>query len=361
MSNKVAILSDIHFGKRSVDFLNLQLEFFEKQFFPYIIENKIENVIQLGDIFDSRKYSLNQMLSEVGKRFFHKFTELKINLYVIVGNHDTPDRESAKHSPLYQYKNKYIHIVGDSKLINIDDVDISLHSYFNTKIVKANIGFFHTEFNGLLMDKRTIVEDRTNLPSNDFDKIYSGHFHSSPEKIYLNTPMPLSFESFGCKNGFFILDTYKFKQDQKNYDLEFIENNVSPKFIKVYYKSKNEIKVDYGNNNIDVVNNIDILKDKISNDIIELHIENVDDKLVIDDLVTNIGKRLEYTFQDYLVGDVVATDEKMETFTKDDLVNMKDLLNEYLVINEKEIPDSIDIKQLKKDFIEIYDEILTEI
>jgi len=361
---QVVILSDIHFGKRNLDFLNTQLSFFEKQFFPYLLDNGIKNVIQLGDIFDSRKYSLNQMLSEVGTRFFHFFNENKINLYVIVGNHDTPLRETSKHSPLYQYKSKYIHIVGNHKTIEFDNnIKVALHSYFNSDSIKekADIGLFHTEFNGLLMDNRTIVEGKVDLPSNNlFTKIYSGHFHSSPEEIYLNTPMALSFESFGCENGFFILDTEEFTKLKEDYKLGFIENVISPKFIKLYFRGRNDITL---NNGIESnIYSIDEIKLLLNNNIIELHIEQIpeNDKLVLDDLIEYIGRNLEYTYQDYLIGNVIANDEKMENL-KDDLVDIKDILDEYIVVNEKEIPLGIDLIKLKNEFMEIYEEVLTEV
>lgn len=363
---EIAILSDIHFGKRNIDFLNTQLSFFENQFFPHLLDNGIKNVIQLGDIFDSRKYSLNQMLSDVGTRFFHFFNENKINLYVIVGNHDTPLRDNSKHSPLYQYKSKYIHIVGNHKTLEFDNnVKVALHSYFNNNNIKekADIGLFHTEFNGLLMDKRTIVEGKVDLPStNLFTKIYSGHFHSSPEEIYLNTPMALSFESFGCKNGFFILNTDDFIKLKENYKLGFIENIISPKFIKLYFRGRKEIALHNGiESNI---YSVDEIKTMLYNNIIELHIEKIpeNDKLVLDDLIEHIGKNLEYTYQDYLIGNVIASDEKMESLNlKDDLVDIKEILDEYIVLNEKEIPLAIDMIKLKNEFMEIYEEVLTEV
>jgi hypothetical protein len=174
--------------------------------------------------------------------------------------------------------------------------------------------------------------------------------------------MALSFESFGCKNGFFILNTDDFIKLKENYKLGFIENIISPKFIKLYFRGRKEIAL---NNGIESnIYSVDEIKTMLYNNIIELHIEKIpeNDKLVLDDLIEHIGKNLEYTYQDYLIGNVIASDEKMESLNlKDDLVDIKEILDEYIVLNEKEIPLGIDIKKLKNEFMEIYEEVLTEV
>ena len=55
---KIAILNDSHFGARGDNqlFLDYFLDFFENQFFPYIKENNITEVLHLGDLMDRRKF-----------------------------------------------------------------------------------------------------------------------------------------------------------------------------------------------------------------------------------------------------------------------------------------------------------------
>lgn len=88
---KIAFICDTHFGARndSPFFLDNALTFFEKQFFPYLKENNITEVIHLGDFFDRRKYVNFNTLSSVRKRFINKFDEENIKLHVTIGNHDT--------------------------------------------------------------------------------------------------------------------------------------------------------------------------------------------------------------------------------------------------------------------------------
>ena len=88
---KIAFICDTHFGARndSPFFLDNALSFFEKQFFPYLRDNNITNVIHLGDFFDRRKYVNFNTLSVVRKRFVDKVVNDKLNLHITIGNHDT--------------------------------------------------------------------------------------------------------------------------------------------------------------------------------------------------------------------------------------------------------------------------------
>ena len=53
---KLCILGDTHFGARgdSLDFHNYFKKFYDDVFFPYLVENKINVVVQMGDLFDRR-------------------------------------------------------------------------------------------------------------------------------------------------------------------------------------------------------------------------------------------------------------------------------------------------------------------
>ena len=86
---KLAIINDTHFGARndSQIFLDYFLDFFENQFFPYCKENKITDVIHLGDFFDRRKFINFHTLAETKKRFLDRLSEYDITLHCVLGNH----------------------------------------------------------------------------------------------------------------------------------------------------------------------------------------------------------------------------------------------------------------------------------
>ena len=55
---KICLLGDTHFGVRndSKAFHAYYEKFYTEQFFPYLEEHGITTVLQLGDLFDRRKY-----------------------------------------------------------------------------------------------------------------------------------------------------------------------------------------------------------------------------------------------------------------------------------------------------------------
>ena len=69
---KVVILGDCHFLVRngSKSFNNYIEKFYTNVFFPYLTNNNIKTVLQLGDLMDNRKNAHLQGLSECKKYFF---------------------------------------------------------------------------------------------------------------------------------------------------------------------------------------------------------------------------------------------------------------------------------------------------
>lgn len=350
---KIALISDLHFGKRELDFTEMQLQYFEKVAFPYLLENNIQNVLQLGDTFDSRKFSNNTMLSMIGERYFSWFNKNKITLYSIVGNHDTPNKDHSKYSPLYQYKSKYIIPIKKNKIIDLGGVSIAMHSFFcndEKDFYPADIGLFHHEFIGQKMNKLQICENGNNLPTEKYKKIYSGHFHSS-QSPYLKVPYQMSFESFGDVNGITIIDLETLSE-------EFIENKFSQRFLKVYYYNKNKIAVEDGIIK-EEYNNTDDALIKIGNNIIELNIENIDDKNIVDDFIDKI-KNKDYIYNNYFIDNKIVVDKDKELSINKNLTDVQEMISEYIKTIDKEIPEMIDKKLLKEEFVEIYNDVMTE-
>ena len=88
---KIAIVNDTHFGVRNDSPLFLQhiLNYLQHTFIPYLLENKIDTIIHLGDFFDRRKYVNFNTLASVRKQFVEPLHQHNILMYVTLGNHDT--------------------------------------------------------------------------------------------------------------------------------------------------------------------------------------------------------------------------------------------------------------------------------
>ena len=105
---KTLLIGDVHFGCRSnnISWLELQLEFFEKQVIPEIESGDYDNVVFLGDVFDIR-YSINEQVGIEVKDLFRKLSHVSREVIVVAGNHDY-------YSPLqeFQHYNAYSLVFG---------------------------------------------------------------------------------------------------------------------------------------------------------------------------------------------------------------------------------------------------------
>ena len=117
---KICILGDTHHGMRgdSLDFHRHYEKFYSEIFFPYLKENGIDTIVQLGDLFDRRKFINFNSLYLVRKYFFDPIKDNKINFHTLLGNHDVA------------YKNT-LEVNSSSLLLN-DYGNITIHNSFNT-------------------------------------------------------------------------------------------------------------------------------------------------------------------------------------------------------------------------------------
>lgn len=223
---KIVILGDIHIGSRneSLVFAEYHISFFEKQLIPYLKDNDIKTIIQLGDIFDKHK-ALNFHIYHMWKeRVFDVLQKMGVSLYILIGNHDVYFRNDNKvNSPkliLEEFNN--ITIVEDIAELYFDDVLTLLVPWINASNEKRFMNFIetksqatvcmgHFEFVGFEMDKGNKAEVGMSVkPFNHFDAVYSGHYHHRSVKgniTYTGVPYQITWSDFGSEKGFYVWDT----------------------------------------------------------------------------------------------------------------------------------------------------------
>jgi DNA repair exonuclease SbcCD nuclease subunit len=248
--NKLCILGDTHFGVRadSLEFHKYYNRFYEDVFFPYLIENDIKHVFQLGDLFDRRKFINFNSLFLSRKYFFDKLKENGITLYTLIGNHDIFYRNTLEVSSptliLKDYEN--IVIYDNFETVDFDGVKVDVVPWIcddnqeeifeKIKNSRADICFGHFEIDGFQMDRGTVHHgglDRKELKK--YDIVLSGHFHhkSNADNItYVGTPYELTWSDYNDPRGFHILD-------MKTRDMEFVQNPYKM-FIKVFYDDEKQ-------------------------------------------------------------------------------------------------------------------------
>lgn len=242
---RICILGDTHFGARgdSLDFHKYFQRFYDEVFFPYLIENEIDVVFQMGDLFDRRKFVNFNSLYLARKYFFNKLKEHNIRLCALVGNHDVAYKNTLDvNSPsllLNEYDN--ITIFEKFETINFDGIDIDVIPWIcdeneseifrEMKDSKAQICFGHFEISGFEMDRGNVCDvgiDKQSLSK--YDVVLTGHFHhkSTDGNItYVGTPYEMTWADWNDPKGFHIFDTH-------TRQLEFVQNPFTM-FNKVNY------------------------------------------------------------------------------------------------------------------------------
>ena len=242
---KLCILGDTHFGARgdSLDFHKYFQKFYDEVFFPYLIENDIKVVFQMGDLFDRRKFINFNSLYLSRKYFFEKCERLGIQLHTLIGNHDVAYKNTLEvNSPsllLNEYSNIQIYEKFDTiefEGVSIDVVpwicDDNVDDIFNRmKESKAQICFGHFEIAGFEMDRGNVCESGIDKQSlSKYDVVLTGHFHhkSTDGNItYVGTPYEMTWADWNDPKGFHIFDT-------ETREMNFVKNTFSM-FHKITY------------------------------------------------------------------------------------------------------------------------------
>jgi DNA repair exonuclease SbcCD nuclease subunit len=242
---KICILGDTHFGARgdSLDFHTHFKRFYDEVFFPYLIENNINVVFQLGDLFDRRKFINFNSLYQSKEYFFDKLVQHNITMYALVGNHDIAYKNTLEvNSPellLKEYSN--IIITKDFQTYIIDDIPIDCVPWLcddneqeifqKMKDSKSQICFGHFEIAGFEMDRGNVCNEGIDKASlSKYDVVLSGHFHhkSTNDNItYVGTPYEMTWADYQDAKGFHIFDT-------STREMEFVRNPYSM-FVKLTY------------------------------------------------------------------------------------------------------------------------------
>jgi len=253
--NKIAILGDLHFGMKNgnENILNYQRKFFEQVFFPYLLDNDIKILVQLGDLFDNPKHIQYNTLKQCREFFFDKLKEYSIETHIIIGNHDKSNKHDLSiNSPELLIKDigyyDNISIYSNPSTINISNIKFDLipwvckdneeQIFEFIKKSKSKYCFAHPEINGLRFSKYGI-ECSNGMDKKLFKKyhkVFAGHFHYKQEKdniLYIGQPYQDTWASLEEEKGFFVLDEIR---------LEYIKN-----FYRLYHKIEytDNLKLNY--------------------------------------------------------------------------------------------------------------------
>ena len=248
----IAILTDIHFDVRggSQFFLDRYNDFFENQFFPYMLEHKITTLLIGGDTWESRKHINVNSMYHAKRMFFEKLEEHGIETISILGNHDVVYKNTNHVHSMEFVEDTYSNFrtIYDTDIVDFDGCPIGFVSWINKENFDERLKFIqtaqcdyllgHFEINGFEMTKGHACENGLKASVfKNYAEVWSGHFHIRSKKgniRYLGNPFQTNRGDIGYSRGFHVFDT-----DTK--ELDFIENEYNI-YESIFYKDDTNIK-----------------------------------------------------------------------------------------------------------------------
>lgn len=287
---KIMHLSDLHIGKKVSEYSMLQDQIYIlKEILRIIDDEKVETVIIAGDVYD-RSLPPNEAL-ELFDEFLYQLSSRNVNVFVISGNHDSPERISYGGrmmtenkiflSPVYDGNVKPISLNDDYGEVNFyllpfirpadirryfpdenienytDAVKVAIDN-MNVDFSERNILITHQFVTGAeLSESEDIIVGGTDNVSGEvfdgFDYVALGHIHREQtvgkDNIrYCGTPLKYSFSEAKHIKSVTILD---FK-DKEN--IEYSKIPLTPlrdmREIRGTYDELT-LKSNYENTNVD--------------------------------------------------------------------------------------------------------------
>ena len=344
---QIAILNDTHAGvKNGSDvFLDYSAKFYDKIFFPYLLENGIKRILHLGDYFEHRKYVNYKVLKHNYKCFISKLYEYDIQMDIIPGNHDVYYKNTNElnsiQTILAQYSDR-IHIYMDPTIVNYDGLDVALLPWMCKDNEDKCIQFINTAAAPILMGHLELGGFQymagANIKSHGMDKkmfnryeaVYTGHYHtkSTQDNItYLGTQYELTWSDAGDPKHFHILNT-------GTRDIIPVRNT-NVLFQKIFYDGDNEVV---------------ITKDQIENTYIKVIVTNKKDLYAFDKFMEKV-----YDYNPHEVRIIENFDEYSGDSVEDDDVKVDDtptLLNSYIDATETNLNSDILKKMMQELLVE---------
>ena len=347
-NRKIWLLADTHFGYKGdeEEWLDDYVGYFEDVIIPLMKKESGEDdiLIHLGDVFDNRStIGLNTIYRVI--RLFEEFSKIFKDIRITVGNHDIMKKSTnditsinmLKHIPgVKVYYTPEVEVIdGKSCLFNpwVEDPEKEKQVLSG---VNVDYIFGHLEINGSQVSNRSGVKINVigGVEGDNFKKsqVYAGHIHIRQDNKnihYVGNPYHKDRGDRDNIKGITILDI-------KTNKTRFIENTVSPKYMK--------------ENIYDILNmTVGELKERWKNNRIELHMKNSDiTKCNFDDFCSilkgsyrsfqpigdNVMQELDTT-SEFNFNDAKSSDEYMEDFllkqdlTDEMLKSIQDKMNEY--------------------------------
>jgi DNA repair exonuclease SbcCD nuclease subunit len=239
---KVLIFSDLHLhnwaNAPEVDGMNSRLRDQARvmdQVALYCEHNTVDHIVFGGDLFHTHG-KIHESILKVASEGIQNILELsQVNIRILVGNHDTSNKNVAVHSLHWLNAIEGVKVIDDithdklykefSYLPYTEDKDkiIEFFEYANP------ICFMHQGIAGVPMGSGFLIDEVLSLDMipDHVDQVFTGHYHKhsnpSDKVTVIGSALQLNWADMGDKRGFLVYDT-------QTGEVEHIES-VAPKFV----------------------------------------------------------------------------------------------------------------------------------
>lgn len=231
--NNYLIIGDVHLGvnKNNPVFFKTTLDY--AHWIKDICDKRsIKKIIQLGDIFHNR-----EMVHVPAINCAHDFFEIlkDFEIHITVGNHDCTYNNSSDVNSLKLLRN-WPNITIHEKVTSVDGLcfcgwGTKLEDIPNDQ--KAIFG--HFDIKGFEMNAFKISEHGFNASSlmEKCNILFSGHYHKPQVRYYNKKPLVYSGSAYQLNWGESGEKKYVYIFNSDTLKYEVVENDKSPKFIKI--------------------------------------------------------------------------------------------------------------------------------
>lgn len=347
--DRVLLISDIHLGVRNASFewIDNMTDYFDNFFIPLMrkYKDKGDNiaVIIAGDFFDNRQH-IDINIMNVGACIMEKLSA-ESEIFVSIGNHDIYKKKDTNITSLRVFKSfKNVKLIEELTTLEIKNGvkflivpwvgDNKEETEILTKHASSvNFAVLHSDIAGLKYDNGRQIINGVNLTGIN-TKIYSGHIHKRQETkdvVYIGSPYQLRRSDIGNNKGI-----YSIKVTDKKVKEDFIENNYSPKFLKIQLDDILELNIEQiksiiENNYVDIIikrkymNDINVAKfmevmDYCNTKKIELILDKLDTEIVDDSGKASNDMTIEDIFNSRIGGLSELTEEDRKKLKEMNLV-----------------------------------------
>jgi DNA repair exonuclease SbcCD nuclease subunit len=265
---KIAIITDTHFGarKNSKYFMQVQKEFYENTFFPYLLENNIDTIFHLGDFFDNRTSVNFAVLRHADQCFVKPIINNGMTLHLLMGNHDSHYKTTGElvNTKLLFEDIANVKVYDTMEEFTIDGVRFLMVPWIfpdqekemveEISLCPADVCCGHFEMLGVVQEGNNVSRSgiETGIFSH-FSHVFSGHFHK-PSEYYVGSPYQTKWSEVEDNKRFIVFDTKDqsavsvYNPERVFYEIDYPAdvdtidpNDYHGKIVRVHVKTKDDI------------------------------------------------------------------------------------------------------------------------